>query len=297
MKHALFFALLCSGCYGTWPGSWDAWLEGHQENDSGITDSDAPADPSTTDDDGDGFAEVDGDCDDTSPTVHPGADEYCNDIDDDCDDEIDEDSLDEVTWYEDSDDDGYGDSNSTTQACDMPDGYSAQSTDCNDNDDEVHPGATETCNGTDDDCDTYTDEDATDASTWYRDADEDGYGTFTDSVEACDQPSGYTADDTDCDDSSDDVYPGADEYCNGRDDDCNGSMDDDAVDMTTYYLDEDGDGDGVGWDTVVACDQPSGYAVIGTDCDDSDPEIYPGREEDCTTGWDDNCNGSTNEGC
>ena len=37
-----------------------------------------------TDDDGDGLAEADGDCDDSRPEVHPGALEQCNGRDDDC---------------------------------------------------------------------------------------------------------------------------------------------------------------------------------------------------------------------
>jgi hypothetical protein len=35
--------------------------------------------------DGDGYRPEDGDCDDTDPAVHPGAEEICNAIDDDCD--------------------------------------------------------------------------------------------------------------------------------------------------------------------------------------------------------------------
>ena len=38
-------------------------------------DSDTMASPEESDDDLDGFAEVDGDCDDTDPTIHPDAEE------------------------------------------------------------------------------------------------------------------------------------------------------------------------------------------------------------------------------
>ena len=51
----------------------------------------------------------DGDCDDEDEDVNPGADEYCDEIDNDCDDEIDEsDALDAYIWFSDADGDGYG---------------------------------------------------------------------------------------------------------------------------------------------------------------------------------------------
>jgi hypothetical protein len=42
--------------------------------------------------DEDGFRPYDGDCDDTDASRFPGADETCNEVDDDCDDEVDEDA-------------------------------------------------------------------------------------------------------------------------------------------------------------------------------------------------------------
>ena len=57
--------------------------------------------------------------------------------------------------------------------------------------------------------------------TWYQDADNDGYGNQFVSVQSPTQPSGYVADDTDCDDTRPDVNPGAVEQCgNGVDEDC-----------------------------------------------------------------------------
>ena len=76
------------------------------------------------------------------------------------------------------------------------DGYSVAE-DCDDADAAVHPGATEVCNGQDDDCDGQADEDATDAPTWYADVDGDGFGAPATGARACAQPSGFVADATD----------------------------------------------------------------------------------------------------
>jgi serine protease len=84
------------------------------------------------DNDGDGFTNVDGDCDDYDDTVYPGATEICDDgIDQDCD------GADEACPAPDNDADGY-DAND----------------DCDDYDDTVYPGAPEVCeDGIDQDCD------------------------------------------------------------------------------------------------------------------------------------------------
>ena len=103
-------------------------------------------------------------------------------------------------------------------------------TDCNDNNASVHPGATEICNGIDDNCNGQIDEGA--GATYYADADGDGYGTSTSSVQACTAPAGYVSNNTDCNDANKNVHPGAPDICNGIDDNCNGVIDENAVDAT-----------------------------------------------------------------
>ena len=96
-----------------------------------------------------GYVELDGDCDDAAATVHPDADEVCNGLDDDCDEQVDVDALDAATWYEDGDGDGYGNPARPEDACDAPDGHVDNDADCDDQDADVYPEAP----GYDDACD------------------------------------------------------------------------------------------------------------------------------------------------
>lgn len=98
-----------------------------------------------------------GDCNDNNDDINPGMDEYCNGIDDDCDLSIDE-GLTNLTYYIDTDGDGFGNPLITQVACAQPSGYVLNNTDCNDGNVNVYPGATEQCNGINDDCDGQTDE-------------------------------------------------------------------------------------------------------------------------------------------
>ncbi|NOY25817.1 MAG: hypothetical protein GXP62_08070 [Oligoflexia bacterium] len=102
-----------------------------------------------------GYIDVAGDCDDSDSAVNPDAVEYCDGIDNNCVDGIDENTaVDAVTWYQDVDGDDYGLSDTTTVACSQPADYAPVADDCDDTDAAINPDAAEVCNnGVDDNCD------------------------------------------------------------------------------------------------------------------------------------------------
>ncbi len=235
------------------------------------------------------------DCDDADAVSYPGAAEVCDLEDNDCDGTVDDDALDERAYYEDGDADGYGNAAVTVSACGLPLGYAETDDDCDDADPLVNPGATESCNGLDDDCDDETDEGASDATTYFADADGDGYGNPADTTASCDPVAGRVTDGSDCDDASAANNPAATETCDDADNDCDGTTDeDDAADATTWYVDADGDGYGDAGGTTAACQLPSGYAANADDCDDGNARVSPADAETCD-GADDDCDGSIDE--
>ena len=215
-----------------------------------------------------------GDCDDRDATTYPGAPERCGDgVDNDCDglsDSVDPDP-DPATagsWARDRDGDGWGNPATLLRACARPpadaDGdWAARIGDCDDGDPDAFPGATPGDGG---------------AAACTRDADGDGFG---------DQfPGDGIRPGSDCDDARAFRYPGAPERCEGLDTDCDGRV---------PAVEQDRDGD-----RAVACTIAPGAwsgdpAVIqGGDCDESDPEIGPGRPERCG-GGDEDCDGVVDE--
>ncbi|MDD5331400.1 MAG: MopE-related protein [Candidatus Nanoarchaeia archaeon] len=291
------------------------------------------------------------DCNDHNANMYLGKAETCDGLDNDCDYVIDDGVK--TTYYQDKDGDLYGNSGVTKQACSAPTGYLLDKTDCNDNFATIHPGATETCNGIDDDCDGLIDEGGVCAvKTYYCDDDSDSYlsldisgtcNTYNCVPEDCSETSG-----TDCNDDDSDMYPGNIEVCDNLDNDCDGLIDESLTQITTcglgecsdntgietcsagewindtcdpyagavaetcdgldnncdgetdegvtteYYEDSDNDTYGDALSILDACSLPAGYSVNNLDCDDSNANMYPGNPEVCD-GDDNDCDGTIDE--
>lgn len=136
--------------------------------------------------------------------------------------------------------------------------------DCNELDPGVGPTKQERCgNQIDDDCDTLVDE--------VEDLDQDGFDNCVD-----------------CQDSNENVFPGAAELCDGLDNDCNGFCDDGPLDRDGDFYNTCGSkifDDGT-------CSDPHPDTV---DCDDDNEHVNPGAEEVCD-GVDNNCDEACDDG-
>jgi MYXO-CTERM domain-containing protein len=206
------------------------------------------------------------DCDDSDSDTWPGATEIPGDgIDQDCDGH--------EICYVDSDGDGWRtDTTVESPDLDCTGSGEARSTDpdgdCDDTSFDVSAGATETCNGIDDNCDGNIDEGV--LATFYRDTDSDGYGSAADTAWACAPPLGFVAVAGDCDDGDPAFHPAADES------DCTDPHDYDCDGMVAFAdLDSDG---------FAAC----------VDCDDTRSSVFPGAVEMCD-GLDDDCDAVADE--
>lgn len=286
-----------------------------------------------------------GDCDDHSAARNPGVgDASCNQLDDDCDGQVDEDAP-ELEWYLDTDGDGYGGTGQSVRSCSQVPGSVSNAGDCDDTNSDIYPGASdppydgvdadcggdsdydadgdgfdgvlyggtdcddawahvfpggsELCDGLDGNCDGVVDSPPPPtAATWYIDNDQDGFGTASDVLIACDQPLGYVSQGTDCDDGSAAISPAqVDDDCDGQDNNCNAVADEDVPPSAylDYHPDVDGDGFGAqGSAALVACSQPVAHVANADDCDDLNNTIHPLATEICD-GGDNDCDGLVDE--
>ena len=220
------------------------------------------------------------DCDDASATVYPLAPEITADgIDQDCN------AVD--LCYTDSDGDGYGSTSTvvgTTLDCSAP-GESTVATDCDDTSAAVYPAAPELpANDTDEDCDG--------TEHCYVDNDNDTFGTaaLVSSGDLACADAGLSTVATDCDDTDDNVYPGASEaLANGIDEDCDGT------DLCYADVDHDGYGDDADVTTAESTDLDCvdlGEASNSDDCDDTNVRVRPGAPETAANGVDEDCDGA-----
>lgn len=249
------------------------------------------------------------DCDNAEAKAFPTNPEVCDGIDNDCVGGVDS-PLTQVLWFIDADLDGYGDRfQAPTSNCGIAlAGRVNNSGDCDDEDPDIHLGAEERCfldeamtkvDEVDSDCDGRTnDDDAIDATPYYRDRDGDKFGDKSDVQYDCapDPLAGRVRDNTDCDDNDVDGelrYPGQIETCNNYDSDCDGVVDDNPVapfpSGNLYYFDYDLDG--FGDDGVRSCTLGGGYVEPAGDCRDDNPVVHPGAPELPSDGIDGDCDG------
>jgi len=129
-----------------------------------------------------------------------------------------------TTLYRDADADTFGDPSASVLAEAPLFGYVENNADCDDTSSNTNPNAIEILDGKDNNCDGQIDEGL--GTTYYHDADSDGYGNPDIPVTATSQPAGYVLDGTDCDDTTASTYPGAPEIPGDMiDNNCNGVID------------------------------------------------------------------------
>jgi len=164
--------------------------------------------------------------------------------------------------------------NSDCEADSDGDGYD-EDVDCDDDNDAINPGASEVCDGVDNDCDGDIDEvGASDATTWYADTDNDKFGDPASTVDSCERPVGYRANADDCDDS--DALVGK---------------------AGAAFTDADDDGYGDPSSPATACAGEVGFSDNSDDCDDNAPDISPAAAEVCDDGIDSDCDGLDTNAC
>ena len=264
------------------------------------------------DEDGDGFGNPDSvinacsqpegavsnlnDCDDTDAQVYPSQVEVCDGIDNNCNDEIDEDT--EVfshrcrwrrIWRA-----------RTVQACSLEEGYSENGLDCDDTNPDINPemvwyldhdsdgfgdpdfviAQCEAPNGYVENAEDCNDDDSSinPDTIWYADMDGDGYGSQFMLIQ-CAQPEDFILQAGDCDDTQPLAWTGAVEVCDGVDNNCDGAIDEGV--MLMWYLDYDQDGYGDDDTAFSSCSAPTPlYIDAGGDCDDTNAGFFRDKVKD-----------------
>lgn len=209
--------------------------------------------PDPTDEDDDGYTEEE-DCDDNDPDINPGAEEVCDDIDNDCDGETDENlDCDVNPDPVDDDDDGYTDDE-----------------DCDDNDPNINPGAEEICDDDiDNDCSGTVDDGA--------DCNNDITPIDLDPTDPTDEDGDGYSPPEDCNDNNASINPGHPEVCDNWDNNCNLELNE-GLDCSSYYCDDiiisDVDVDDVDEDSAIikfkTNMQAAGEILYSRDKDDLD---------------------------
>ncbi|MCP4690144.1 MAG: hypothetical protein GY859_18975, partial [Desulfobacterales bacterium] len=195
-----------------------------------------------------GWVLNDGDCDDNDALEHPGR-----------------------TWWEDADGDMVS-TGETAVHCERPANHYADSEltalsgDCNDGDGSIHPGASEACDGRDNNCDGQVDNGLSPPLNDLQ------AGVCAASVKSYRGAGGWLNDY-----GGVGAYEAAETACDGQDNDCDGQVDEGVT--TTYYEDADNDGYGNAAVSQEACMAPAGFVASGEDQDDGDENIHPGGPE------------------
>jgi hypothetical protein len=154
------------------------------------------------------------------------------------------------TYYQDQDNDTYGNPVTAMDACVPIPGYVTNGSDCDDNNPSVNV-----------------------SMNWYLDGDGDGFGDGA-PIFDCQAPGpDYVLRNGDCDDADDAIHPNATEVCDGVDNNCN-TLTDEGL-LLTFYRDADGDSFGDSSNSQLACSAPMGFVADNTDCNDDDPLEKP----------------------
>ena len=162
-----------------------------------------------------------------------------------------------------------------------------QGGDCNDGNSNVFTGATEVCDGIDNNCNSVIDEGC----------DQDGDGYCDSAKITIGTPSTCPKGGGDCKDTDKTINPGAIESCaDGVDTNCDGNLNGTGgAGCIDFYYDGDSDGYGANVKQCMCAANGAFKAVAAGDCDDTNSAVKPGVPENCATSYDDNCNGSLND--